>query len=177
MTQPRKPKASSSGPDLTPNKLVTDLAPSAPAAAAARAGVAGAVAAGRSPELVVFLGILGTAINNPASGNSFVKLHLSWDLNSWLLVEASGIVKREQINDPMMAPIAKDAIWVGEDAAVGRATGLQTDEAQFLTGQFTRAADFEAPPGGGTQDSSTGRFCNARTPLCCYRLSRRSTSA
>lgn len=124
------------------------------------------------PDLVVFVGFLGDQATSPA-GDAYRFLYLDWSLTSWLLVEESGIVHREQIQDSTTRPIQRDAIWVAEDAAVGQGNGSQSIESQFLTGRFTRAGDFDAPLGGGTHDSAAGVFYRAHTPLCCYKLSRK----
>jgi hypothetical protein len=60
---------------------------------------------------------------------------------------------------------------VEADALVGSGSGTQPVEATFLTGEFTRAADFDASSGGGARGGSTGPFCQPRSPLCgyCYR--------
>ena len=49
----------------------------------------------------------------------------------------------------------------------------QSDEARFLTGEFTRAGDFDYSETGGQSAAETGLFC-PNTPLCnCGPRSRR----
>jgi hypothetical protein len=165
-------------PNLSPNALVKtlkrELLPQGKAAAT-RAGVpapAGLGDAAGIPQLVVFAGMLGDAIQQPAGGRMWRLLYLDWSLQDWLLVEERGIVNQASITDPAISPITRDVIWVDEDASVGRGNRSQSSEGQFLTGDFTRAGDFEAPVGGGTMAGSTGVFCEARTPTCCRYPSR-----
>ena len=124
------------------------------------------------PQLVVFAGFLGDPVTKPNTNETWRILYLDWALKHWLLVEETGILNYQEIADTTIDPVKRDALWVDEDASVGHGKRSQSIEAQFLTGEFTRAGDFEAPPGGGIQDAPTGVFCEARTPRCCYRLSR-----
>jgi hypothetical protein len=124
------------------------------------------------PELVVFAGFLGDVVTKPHSDEDWRVLYLDLALTTWLLIEARGILNFKSIGDPLLQPIERDVLWVDKDAVVGRGHG-HSIEKQFLTGEFTRAGDFEAPPDGGGSGAATGVFCEARTPSCCYRLSRR----
>jgi hypothetical protein len=123
------------------------------------------------PEAIVFAGFLGDVVERPVGGD-FQVLYLDLELSEWLLVEDSGILAHGQIRDDAV-PFnqRRDVIWVKADAAVGRGSTSQTVEAQFLTGEFTKARDFEGPPAGGTLAAATGVFCQARTPSCCRRRS------
>jgi hypothetical protein len=164
-------------PDLEPNDLVKKvtgvLLPRGKAAAqqAGRDEPADLGAATGIPQLVVFAGLLGDPVENPR-GETWYQLYIDWGLADWLLVEKRGIVHRVTIEDPAIHPLTRDVIWVDEDASVGRGSRSQSPDGQFLTGDFTRAADFDAPVGGGTLGASTGVFCEARTPSCCRYPSR-----
>ena len=132
---------------------------------------AGTVTPGTPPtspsQLVTFTGYLGPQIS--WSGQQWRLLYLDLRLECWLLIEESGIVDAQQVRDDT-APNGKcDLIWVKADAAVGAGRGSQSDEARFLTGQFTRAGDSEPSWNGGTQTASTGPFC--ASVLCCRRAS------
>jgi len=137
------------------------------------AGSSGALAfASDVPDTIMFAGFLGESFQRPGGGEWQV-LYLDLELTDWLLVENIGIVDEDQIvDDAVPYNQRRDVIWVRADAAVGRGHGSQSVEAQFLTGDFTRAGDFEAPPTGGTLAAATGVFCEARTPSCCRRMSR-----
>ena len=164
-------------PNLEPNDLVRkvtgELLPPARAAAqqAGRDEPADFGEATGIPQLVVFAGLLGGPVQSPR-GETWYQLYIDWGLADWLLVEQRGIVHHETIKDPAIQPLTRDVIWVDEDASVGRGSRSQSPEGQFLTGDFTRAADFDAPVGGGTLGASTGVFCEARTPSCCRYPSR-----
>ncbi|MGH2969197.1 MAG: hypothetical protein ACRDK0_09050 [Solirubrobacteraceae bacterium] len=123
------------------------------------------------PELVTFSGFLGDTVPQP-SGNVWRLLYLDWRLQTWLLVEEGEILHAEKVKDDGAPSGLVDVIWVRADASVRRGSGPQSVEARFLTGAFTRAGDFDASPTGGTLAAATGIFCEARTPVCCYRRSR-----
>jgi hypothetical protein len=162
MPRPNKPNA-------LVQTLTGDLRPRTPRMPE-EAGL-GAVAG--VPQLVVFAGLLGDTVTRPGGQGDWRILYLDWGLQDWLLVEDEGIVHGVEITDPAISPITRDVIWVDEDASVGRGSRSQSQEGQFLTGDFTRAADFDAPLGGGTTGGpSTGVFCEARTPTCCRYPSR-----
>ncbi len=125
------------------------------------------------PEFVVFAGFLDTVVTQPGiSTKNWWVLYLDVSLTSWLLVEEDGVVAANSIVDDNVPGKKRDVIWVKKDASVGLGNRSQTIEGQFLTGEFTRAGDCEAPTGNGDGDGSTGVFCEARTPHCCYRQSR-----
>jgi hypothetical protein len=159
-------------PPREPNRLVGEVQGEQLPRGPRRQEPAGLGEATGIPQLVVFAGLLGDVVRRQPADDEWRILYLDWALQNWLLIENRGIVNHANIQDPATQPVTRDVLWVDEDASVGRGSRSQSIEAQFLTGEFTRAGDFEAPPGGGTHDASTGVFCEARTPRCCYRLSR-----
>jgi hypothetical protein len=158
--------------------LVTNLAGAlnvaAPAGAPYGSGSSGAFAnAADVPKLVMFVGFLGPLVPAPATGDQWQVLYLDLELRDWLLVEDAAIVDSSTITDDAV-PFnqQRDVIWVSDDAPVGRGTGSQSVPASFLTGEFTRAADFDdAQPGSGTVGAATGVFCQ-RSIGCCTPKSR-----
>ena len=125
------------------------------------------------PRLIMFAGFLGDPVPRPDGPGMWDVLYLDLELTHWLLVEDGGIVERGWVRDNAV-PFnrRRDVIWVTSDTVVGHGTRSLSIEGQFLTGDFTRAGDFEAPLGGGTTGASTGVFCEARTPTCCRYPSR-----
>jgi hypothetical protein len=154
-------------------KLARGLKPPAPSKEI-RAGTPDALAHASNLEAIMFAGFFGGVVEDPSGGREWQVLYLDFELNNWLLVEPGGIIADAQVADPGV-PFEKvrDVIWVKADTAVGRGSASQSVEAQFLTGEFTRAGDFEVPPAGGTSAAATGIFCQARTVGCCYGRSRR----
>jgi hypothetical protein len=123
------------------------------------------------PEAIMFAGFLGGVVQEP-SGRNWQLLYLDLELNDWLLIEEDGVLAEDEVvDDGVPFNQRRDVIWVKADAAVGRGSASQSAQAQFLTGDFTRAGDFEAPAAGGTLAAATGVFCNARTAGCCRRKS------
>jgi hypothetical protein len=167
--------------DLTPNDLVEDLgkglADSGPetfmkAVAAATTVEAVAAAFAESSdvsEVVTFEGYLGATCKH--DGKDWCVLYVDLEARSWLLIEKDCIIKRESI-DHSTWPCKRDVLWVTSDGAVGVGDGSQSVQAQFLTGEFTRAGDFEAPVVGGTMAASTGVFCQAKSVGCCGKKTR-----
>jgi hypothetical protein len=149
------------------HKLVTDV----DSALGAKFSAANLGAAPGVPELVTFVGFVSGLVTQPGGSGNWVLMYLDGQLRNWLLVEGEGIVHNDTINDDGAPNAKRDKLWVRPDAAVGVGRGPQSDAARFLTGEFTRAGDFEAAPGGGTRGPSTGAFCGANTPLCCTRRS------
>jgi hypothetical protein len=131
------------------------------------------VKASNLPGVVTFVGFVGEKVSHPSSSRDWRVLFLDMALDRWLLVEEDGIVDWEQITDDKIPHKKCDVIWVKKDAAVGNGRGSLSVEAQFLTGEFTRAGEFEATLTGGTHAASTGVFCEATTATCCYRRTRR----
>lgn len=152
--------------------LATALKPPAVAGKNITAGSVEALAyAADEPGVIVFAGFLGDKIRE--QGRDWEPLYLDLELNTCLLVDSDGIVARDSIKDDAVPyNHLRDVIWVKRDAPVGHAAGSQSVEAMFLTGDFTRAGDYEAPVGGGTMTGNTGVFCEARTPTCCRYPSR-----
>jgi hypothetical protein len=121
------------------------------------------------PTLVTFAGFVGaTLVREPGSDATWTLLYLDPQLSSWLLVPTEGIVARDRILDEHAPHKERDVIWVTGDASVGVGNGSLSVQAQFLTGEFTRAGDFEVSPNGGTMAAATGIFCpggcKPRTP-------------
>lgn len=122
------------------------------------------------PELVTFVGYLGATVRR--QGRDWCVFYFDWELDNWSLVEESGIVRRQTIQDVAAPSETRDVIWVKADAAVGAGRGSHSVEAQFLTGEFIRAGDFDVPVTGGTFAPSTGVFCQAKSAGCCTRRTR-----
>jgi hypothetical protein len=141
--------------------------PPVPAADVGEATPAALAYASDVPESILFVGFFGGLVQGP-SGGEWQILYLDLELSRWLLVENSGIAAVGYIEDDSV-PFnqRRDVIWVKADATVGRGSASQSVEGQFLTGEFTRAGDFDAPPSSGTLAAATGVFCEARTPSCC----------
>jgi hypothetical protein len=133
------------------------------------APVAVPVAAVAPPgDLYTFAGFLGDQLSQPGLADKrWQVLYLDLALKSWLLVEDGGIVTTEQVVEDKAPDQMLDVLWVTGDAAVGMVSGSQSLEAQFLTGEFTRAADFQSSPSGGTLAAATGVFCDAQSIGCC----------
>jgi hypothetical protein len=122
-------------------------------------------------DLVAFTGFLGGSIEEPGTNTEWRILYLDVELRTWLIVERGNILVWDLVEDKSAPFSQRNVIWVRQDAPVGR--GSQPPEAKFLTGDFTRAGDCEAPASGGTLAGATGIFCQARTPSCCGPRSRR----
>ena len=125
------------------------------------------------PELVTLVGFVDGTIVSPATGHDWVLVYRDWRMITWWLVEGAGIYHLDTLpEDGRDTDFACDVVWVGRDAAIGRGSGPQSDEARFLTGQFTRAGDVDRGEFGGASSAETGLFC-ANTPLCnCGKRSR-----
>jgi hypothetical protein len=166
-------------PNLDPNKLVEELAeelaasgpeafrPAVEAAADPQELAAALAESSDVSQVVAFEGYLGATVEH--DGKDWCVLYLDLQARSWLLVEKDRIVKRASVGDSTW-PSKRDVLWVRGDGAVGMVHGSQSVQAQFLTGEFTRAGDYEAPPTGGTLGAATGVFCRG-TPTCCRRMS------
>jgi hypothetical protein len=139
---------------------------------AARVAAPGAEAEEQGDDLIVFMGFLDEPVPQPGQGVLWDRLYTDLALTDWLIVEPNGRVAQMRVEDRSTPNIERDVIWVRARALVGRGTGAIASESQFLAGEFTRAGDFEAPVGGGTNGASTGIFCEARTPTCCRYPSR-----
>jgi hypothetical protein len=128
--------------------------------------VAALPAAAALPELVTLVGFIDGTIVNPATNNNWVLVYCDWRMTTWWLIEGAGIHHLDTL--PESGPdtdFAYDVVWVDRDTAIGRGSGPQSAEARFLTGQFTRAGDFDRWETGGQSAAETGLFC-PNTPLC-----------
>lgn len=132
-----------------------------------------ALAASSDPaQLVMFAGFLGGVV--PHDDKDWQVLYIDLELAEWLVFIADEIVIKDTVKDETVPfDEERDVLWVRANATVGRGNALQSLEAQFLTGDFTRAGDFDAPLTGGTLAAATGVFCEARTPSCCLIRSNR----
>jgi hypothetical protein len=121
-----------------------------------------------SDERVSFVGYVGRTFSHREM--SWTVVYRDLDLQTWLIIERAGIVDQDDISASSGegTPVARDIVWVKADAAVGHGSRALSIEGMFLTGNFTRAGDLEATPDGGTLAASTGVFCGARSPNCCY---------
>jgi hypothetical protein len=159
---------------LPPHKLVVKLAaelePPEVESRQIQAGTPEALAhASNVPQMVLFAGFLGDAPEHP-SGKYWQVLYVNMALTDWVLIESEGILRSAKVDDDTVPEDFggdRDLLWVLADASVGRGNASQSVEAQFLSGGFVRAGDFEAPLTGGTTAAATGVFCEARTPSCC----------
>ena len=164
------------GPDLSANPFVGALGAPVPApnlnfvAPGSLGGLRarGAPAQGaESPDRRSFVGYLGRTFNH--GGVEWSILYRDLSLETWLIIETQGIVGRRRIFAAAGSgsPADLDVLWVLVDATVGQGGRSLSSLGAFLSGQFTRAGDFEASPSGGTLDASTGVFCEGRSPGCC----------
>ena len=80
----------------------------------------------------------------PQRRSKWVLVYRDWRMITWLLIEGEGIVHLDTVPEDGDPTRARDVLWVDRDTAVGRGSGPQSDEARFLTGDFTRAGDFDA---------------------------------
>jgi hypothetical protein len=113
---------------------------------------------------VTFDGFVSGNVQSP-SGTNWVLVYREWRMITWLLVEGSGVIHLDTLLDDDAPGGDRDVLWVDRNAAVGRGSGPQSDEARFLTGQFTRAGDLDPRETGGPSSPATGLFCPT-TPLC-----------
>ena len=126
------------------------------------------------PDLIPFTGFLGGTMPHPYSNALWRILYLDVPLQTWLVVENAEIGATQQMPDLAAPTGQRDVIWVGMNAPVGTGSGPQSVESRFLTGEFTRAADFDdSPASGGSAGAATGVFCQGRSIGCCTPKSRR----
>jgi hypothetical protein len=112
------------------------------------------------PPLVTFTGFVGATLRRaPGVEDFWTVLYLDPQLSTWLLIPKKDIVARDRITDEKAPYKQHDVIWVNANSSVGDGSGSLSVEAQFLTGEFTRAGDFEASANGGTMAAATGVFC------------------
>jgi hypothetical protein len=136
-----------------------------PADDTAKENIVGVAAASNIAALVTFAGYVGPLLKK--SEKYWCVFYLDTRLQSWLLVDVDGIVFRDPIKDDQAPCGIRDVLWVKADTIVGSGSGFLSLEAQFLTGAFTQAGDFDAGPSGGTLAAATGVFCEARSVGCC----------
>jgi hypothetical protein len=158
-------------PPVPRHPFVAGLTGEAEPFVAAAAGVQPApvppAAADQIPDLIPFDGFINGTVVQPG-GASFWLLYRDWQMLNWMLLEAAGIRHVDVLPDDDVPTRQRDLVWVTPDTAVGYGTGTQSSDARFLTGDFTRAGNFEAPPSGGTFSATSG----PRSHLCCYGRSR-----
>ena len=159
--------------DLKPNDLVVKLAGDLGTAGeltlparASRERKVDQLASSQTPELLTFIGYLGASTTGQ-DGGTWWRLYLNWRLSECLLVREEDIVANDRIKDPDAEFDVRDVLWVKADAMVKTVSGSVPADVQFLTGEFTRAGDFEVGIDGGTATGATGVFCEARSVGCC----------
>lgn len=168
------------GDERTPHKLVETLAkdlnpPSAYDGRIQEGTVSALAHASNLPEIVVFAGFLGDVTEHP-DGKRWQLLYVNMALTEWVVIEDDGILESAKLDDETVPDEFggyRDLLWVKADAAVAHGNASQSVQAQFLSGGFVRAGDFDAPMTGGTLAAATGVFCEARTPSCCLFRTRR----
>jgi hypothetical protein len=160
-----------------PHPLVKQLVDAGPhdqyeveSARAARAGrgVLARTEVSDVPDVAVFAGYLGDTFHH--DGHDWRVMYTDAACSKWLLVLEDAIVTAKQMPDRSSAYGYRDVLWVRAETPVGYGKGRQSNLSRFLTGTFTRAADFGGgpAPGAGTYgEGTTGVFCEARTPSCC----------
>jgi hypothetical protein len=151
-----------------PNPLIAQVRPPTPAKVPAVGLVAPTPA---HDDLIVFVGFLGNDVQVPGRAGAWTLLYTDLGLNEWLIVEPGGCVLVRRVQDRATPEIKRDLIWVSSQAFMARGHGPPAVDSQFLTGDFTRAGDFDAELGGGTFEAPTGAFCEARSIRCCHRRS------
>ena len=129
-------------------------------------------AAANLPKAAIFAGFLGEDFDH--DGKTWRPLFIDLELAECALIEEAGIIANGvSKEDALPFNHERDVLWVNADAPVGRVDPSLDIAAQFLTGEFTRAGDFDVGPAGGTPAGATGVFCEARTPSCCLFKSKR----
>jgi hypothetical protein len=126
-------------------------------------------------QLVVLAGFLGDDVKVPGREDAkWTLLFTDLGFNDWMIVEPGGVVWQQGAQNMTMYGIPYDIIWVKATAFVASGSGPPDTQAQFLTGDFMRAADFDTGMTGGTLDAPTGLFCRAPRGSgvrCCTRKS------
>jgi hypothetical protein len=126
--------------------------------------------ADRGAEVVTFAGFVGASVDRAGEkggSDEWTILYLDSLLQSWLLVETTGIAFRARITAENSPFGFRDVIWIKANAPVGRGSGSISIESQFLTGEFTSAGDSRIMPTGGTMAAATGVFCESESIGCC----------
>lgn len=106
------------------------------------------------------------------SETDWLAFYLDARLQTWLHVQREAIVLRRTVHDHLSPFGSHDVIWVRAQAPIRHGSGPQSIQQRFLTGDFTRAGDFDAPPAGGTFSSPSGLLCVPGSPGCCPRQTR-----
>jgi hypothetical protein len=102
------------------------------------------------------------------SETDWIVFYLDARLQTWLHVQREWIVLRRTVHDHLSPFGSHDVIWVRAQAPIRHGSGPQSIQQRFLTGDFTRAGDFDAPPTGGTFSSPSGLLCaGVGSPGCC----------
>jgi hypothetical protein len=161
---------------MPPHPLVNAIAQALNAPARARDNIAAGspealAVATNLPEQVIFAGYNGAVYRRPADQVQWQVLYIDPRLHRWMIVEATRVRNSQLVSDHRSPTGDYDYVWVDTDALVGSGSRSQSVETPFLTGEFVRAGDFEAPPSGAATSSPTGAYCvDVRTPEClCYR--------
>jgi hypothetical protein len=130
----------------------------------------GSALAGREPpDIITFAGYLGDLVRGSTGDAPWRVLYLTLELNSWLMVREESILLHDRLADATAAFGQRDVIWVEATAEILRGSAPPAKvvaQKEFLTGDFTRAADFAASVSGLSGSAQTGLFCGAATPLC-----------
>lgn len=129
------------------------------------------------PDLVTFVGYLGGSVDAEMRGRKakWWILYIDSQLQNWRLIADEDIVLHKAMTDDTSPFGKRDMIWVHASAftARGEAPPRPEVQAQFLRGDFTRAADLvAAPAAGGPMSPRTGGFCDVVTPHCCTKTVR-----
>jgi hypothetical protein len=101
------------------------------------------------PEQVIFAGYDGDVYTRPADNVKWQVLYLDARLHRWMIVEQARVRNSDRVSDDRSPTGDYDYLWVDVEARVASGSRSQSVEAPFLTGEFVRAGDFEAPPSGG----------------------------
>ena len=120
-------------------------------------------------DVYTFHGFLAPdPVEQPGVSDKFWQpLFLDFDRRHVMFLEDDGILGNDVVEDHSAPGNQRDMLWVRPNATVGVARVAQSIEGQFLSGQFTRAADFRASPAGGTMAAATGVFCEGDSIGCC----------
>jgi hypothetical protein len=120
-------------------------------------------------DVYTFHGFLATdAVEQPGvAGKWWQPLFLDLQRRHVLYLEDAGILGNDLVEDERAPGKRRDMLWVMPNTTVGVARMAQSIEGQFLSGQFTRAADFRDSPAGGTIAAATGVFCEGDSIGCC----------
>ena len=126
----------------------------------------------KCPPVVVFAGYLGPRQTDPypdhTINNKWRLLYQDAKAMSWLMVPEEAIVLFHRTRDNRAAFRLRDYIWVKADAPVRQGTEDESEQARFLVGTFTCAADLhESLLDASTAPAGSGILC-APTPECCH---------